>query len=764
MPVSANGGRRRRGRAGYPARYSAAALLRRGLTHRPWPPAWRSHPLKSSYDVVIVGGGVHGLAAAYYLAANHGITDVAVLDKGYIGSGGSGRNTAILRSNYLTPEGVRFYDRSVRLYQRLATDLDYNVMFSQRGHLTLAHSDTSLRTMRWRAEVNKAEGVDSEVIGTEEIRRLVPFLDLTQEARYPVLGALYHPPGGIIRHDAVVWGYARGASARGVHIHQDTEVTGIDVADGRVRAVRTARGDIATRTVLNATAGWSTLIADMAGVRLPVTTYPLQAAVTEPVKPFLSTVIVSGTLHVYVSQTDRGELVFGASVDPFTSYSARGSLEFIEGLAGNVLELMPALSKVRLLRQWAGLCDMTPDFSPIMGMTTVAGFLVDVGWGTYGFKAGRCRERRWPSASPPAVRPGSSPPSAWKDSPPARSSAKRARPPWATNRKVGDDPSALSLVRAARRLRVQPSRPDAAPARPAHGDPGAVAWLPVPAGQRPGLGHRDLVPPDGLPEIHHGAAAYRYQPDAAGPRGERFAAPRAERPVSARPASMRLPPQPGEVIDRSQTVDFTWNGRPAQGYAGDTIVSALAAAGERTFSRSMKYHRRRGVLTASFHDPGCMVQVGDEPNVRGAHRLVSGGMAVTSQNTWPSLRFDVKAVNGFGAPFLTAGFYYKTFMRPRFLWPAYESVLRKFVNGGRVCPDTPPRRPAKRHVHPDVLIAGGGPAGMAAAVAAARAGARSCWPRRSISSAGTCAGARTRIRPPSPNWQARCLRSPASRC
>jgi sarcosine oxidase subunit beta len=344
--------------------------------------------VKRGYDVVIVGGGVHGLAAAYYLAANHGITDVAVLEKGYIGAGGSGRNTAILRSNYLTPEGVRFYDRSVKLYQRLATDLDYNVMFSQRGHLTLAHSDASLRTMRWRAEVNKAEGVDSEVIGPAEITRLAPFVDVSAAARYPVLGALYHPPGGIIRHDAVVWGYARGASARGVHIHQNVEVTGIDVTGDRVRGVRTASGDIATSVVLNATAGWSTLIADMAGVRLPVTTYPLQAAVTEPVKPFLSTVIVSGTLHVYVSQTDRGELVFGASVDPFTSYSMRGSLEFIEGLAGHVLELMPALAKVRLLRQWAGLCDMTPDFSPIMGATPVAGFLVDVGWGTYGFKAG----------------------------------------------------------------------------------------------------------------------------------------------------------------------------------------------------------------------------------------------------------------------------------------------------------------------------------------------------------------------------------------
>jgi len=383
-----NGYRHAPGRSVYPAKYSAAALFRHGLAGEPWPAAWQSQPMKDSYDVVIVGGGVHGLAAAYYLATNHGITDVAVLDKGYIGSGGSGRNTAILRSNYLTPEGVRFYDRSVKLYQRLATDLDYNVMFSQRGHMTLAHSDASLRTMRWRAEVNKVEGVNSEVIGPAEIKRLAPFLDVSPAARYPILGALWHPPGGIIRHDAVVWGYARGAAARGVHIHQNTEVTGIEVTGGRVRGVRTSNGDIATPVVLNATAGWATLISDMAGVSMPVMTSPLQAAVTEPVKPFLSTVIVSGTLHVYISQTDRGELVFGASVDPFTSYSMRGSLEFIEGLAGHVLELMPALTKVRLLRQWAGLCDMTPDFSPIMGKTPVDGFFVDVGWGTYGFKAG----------------------------------------------------------------------------------------------------------------------------------------------------------------------------------------------------------------------------------------------------------------------------------------------------------------------------------------------------------------------------------------
>jgi sarcosine oxidase subunit beta len=213
-------------------------------------------------------------------------------------------------------------------------------------------------------------------------------LDTSEDVRYPILGALYHPPGGIIRHDAVVWGYARGADAQGVHIHQNTEVTGIDVAEGRVTGVRTKGGDIATRVVVNCTAGWSTLISEMAGVKMPISTFPLQAAVTEPVRPFLNPVIVSGTLHVYVSQTDRGELVFGASVDPFTSYSMRGSLEFTEGLAGHVLELMPSLAKMRLLRQWSGLCDMTPDFSPIMGVTPVVGFFVDVGWGTYGFKAG----------------------------------------------------------------------------------------------------------------------------------------------------------------------------------------------------------------------------------------------------------------------------------------------------------------------------------------------------------------------------------------
>lgn len=371
-----------------PPNYSAFSLLRHGLSHDDWPRVWRSVDLERSYDVVIIGAGVHGLATAYYLASRHGVRRVAVVDKGYVGGGGSGRNTAILRSNYLTPEGVRFYDRSVHLYRSLSADLNFNVMFAPRGHLTLAHNDGSLRTMRWRAEVNKLQGVNSEVIGPDEIKRLVPFMDVSTDTRYPILGALYHPPGGIIRHDAVNWGYARAADALGVHIHQNTEVLAIHSKGGRVTGVTTNRGEISAPTVVNCTAGWASLVNELAGVPLPIITHPLQAAVTEPVKMFLHSVVVSGSLHVYVSQTDRGELVFGASTDPYASYSMRGSLEFTEELAGHVLELMPSIAKMRVLRQWAGLCDITPDFSPIMGVTPLDGFLVDVGWGTYGFKAG----------------------------------------------------------------------------------------------------------------------------------------------------------------------------------------------------------------------------------------------------------------------------------------------------------------------------------------------------------------------------------------
>jgi sarcosine oxidase subunit beta len=370
-------------------------LLKQGLAgSAALQPMWREHPLKESYDVVIIGGGIHGLATAYYLAKYHQVTNVAVLDKRYIGGGGSGRNTTIIRSNYLTPEGILFYDESVKLYEEMAAELDLNVMFSQRGHITLAHTDSSLRTMRWRAEVNQIQGVNSRVIFPDEIKSLVPLMDVSDHPRFPVMGALYHPPGGVIRHDAVVWGYARGADRHGVHIHQMTEVTGIEVVNNKVVAVETNRGRIKTGIVMNATAGWCSLISEMVGVKLPVETRPLQACVTEPLKPFLDTVIVSGTLHFYLSQSDRGELVMGASVDPFSSYSMDSTLGFIEGLAGHVLELFPALAQVRLMRQWAGLCDMTPDYSPIMGFTPVDGFLVDVGWGTYGFKAGPVSGKR----------------------------------------------------------------------------------------------------------------------------------------------------------------------------------------------------------------------------------------------------------------------------------------------------------------------------------------------------------------------------------
>jgi sarcosine oxidase, subunit beta len=370
-------------------------LIRYGLNgKRPLPRMWRVHELKDRYDAVIIGGGVHGLATAYYLARDYGYKDVAVLERRYIGGGNSGRNTTIIRSNYLTPEGVAFYDESVKLYETLSLELNFNVMFSQRGHLTLAHSDASIRTMRWRAEVNQLQGVDSRLIFPDEIAKLCPQLDLSDHPRYPILGALYHAPGGVIRHDAVVWGYAHGADERGVHVHQMTEVTGIDVENGRVTGVQTNRGRIKTGVVMNATSGFCTLINDMVGVRMPLTSHPLQACVSESLKPFLNCVIVSGSLHVYVSQSDRGELVMGASIDPYTSYSQDSTLGFLESLSQHILELFPFLSRVKILRQWAGVCDMTPDYSPIMGITPVDGFLVDVGWGTYGFKAGPVSGKR----------------------------------------------------------------------------------------------------------------------------------------------------------------------------------------------------------------------------------------------------------------------------------------------------------------------------------------------------------------------------------
>lgn len=349
---------------------------------------WRSHELKSRYDVVIIGAGVHGLGIAYYLASRHGIRNIAVLDRGYLGCGNSGRNTAIIRSNYRTPEGIPFYEESVQLYERLSRELEWNLLFSQCGHLTLAHTDSALAGLRVRAENNQVLGVDSRIIYPAEIRRLVPSMDLSDKPRLPILAALYHPPGGIIRHDAVIWGYARACDRLGVEIHPYTEVTGTRVSRGKAESVTTTRGEIAAGTVVNATAGWASMIARMAGVTLPIVSHPLQACVTEPLKPFLDKVIVSASLHVYVNQTDKGELVIGAEIDPYQSYSLKGTLPTLEQMASYTLELFPQLSSLRVLRQWAGICDMTPDYAPIIGASReVSNYYVDVGWGTYGFKA-----------------------------------------------------------------------------------------------------------------------------------------------------------------------------------------------------------------------------------------------------------------------------------------------------------------------------------------------------------------------------------------
>ncbi|HEV8038057.1 MAG TPA: FAD-dependent oxidoreductase [Bryobacteraceae bacterium] len=350
---------------------------------------WRPRELGSAYDVVIIGAGIHGLATAYYLGKRHGVKKIALLDKGYLGGGNSGRNTAILRSNYRTQEGIPFYDASVKLYEQMSQELGWNVLFSQCGHLTLAHTDSSLIGLRVRAENNQVLGVDSKLIYPDEIKRMVPAIDISSRARFPIMAALYHPPGGVIRHDAVVWGYARACDRMDIEIHPFTEVTGIRVEKGRALSVATTRGNVAAGAVLNVTAGWASTVSKMAGVPLPIVSHQLQACVTEPLKPFLDKVIVSATLHVYVNQTDKGELVLGAEIDPYQSYSMRSTLPTLEQIAGHTLDLFPQLHGLRILRQWAGVCDMTPDYAPIIGRAEeVENFYMDVGWGTYGFKAG----------------------------------------------------------------------------------------------------------------------------------------------------------------------------------------------------------------------------------------------------------------------------------------------------------------------------------------------------------------------------------------
>ena len=348
---------------------------------------WRVSPIKDHYDVVIVGGGVHGLATAYYLA-KLGARNIAVFDKGYLGGGASARSTAIIRANYLTAQAIPFFKESLRLYEKLSQELGFNLLFDQMGRLDLGHTESSVYSLRQRVEYNQLFGIDSRLVGPDEIKDMVPILDLRVGKPLPVMAALYHPPAGVIRHDAVVWGYARAADRQGGELHPFTEVTGIRRENGRVTGVDTSAGRVDADTVVCATAGWSSTVAAMVGLELPIVTYPLQACVTEPLKPLIDKTISSASLHVYVYQTDRGELVIGGPVDPYPTYSHRSTLNMLEELAVFALELLPCLRDVKVLRQWTGICDMTPDYAPIMGnVEGIDGFILNCGWGTWGFKA-----------------------------------------------------------------------------------------------------------------------------------------------------------------------------------------------------------------------------------------------------------------------------------------------------------------------------------------------------------------------------------------
>jgi sarcosine oxidase subunit beta len=366
--------------------YSAFALLRNALSgHRSWKPAWRSPELKKSYDVVIIGAGGHGLATAYYLAKKHGVRNIAVLEKGWLGGGNTGRNTQVTRSNYFWPQSAAFFDHSLKLYERLGQELNFNVMLSQRGILNLAHSQHELEGMRRWANAIMINDVDAEVLTPTEIKKLVPLIDL--DCRFPVHGGFIQRRGGISRHDAVAWGYARAASAHGVDIIQQCEVTGFDIQSGRVTGVTTTRGTIGADKISIAVAGNTSHVAKMAGFRVPVTSMQLQAMVSEPIKPCLDTVVVSSVVHMYVSQSDRGELLFGGGADVYNSYAQRGGVPLLQENVAALLELFPAFSRLRLMRQWAGTTDITPDTSPLMGQTPVQNLYISGGWGTGGYKA-----------------------------------------------------------------------------------------------------------------------------------------------------------------------------------------------------------------------------------------------------------------------------------------------------------------------------------------------------------------------------------------
>ena len=356
--------------------------------HKGWDRQWASPEPKPEYDVIIIGAGGHGLATAYYLAKEHGITNVAVLEKGWLGGGNTGRNTTIIRSNYLYDESAGLYDHAVKLWENLSQDLNYNVMYSPRGVMMLAHNVHDVQVFKRHIHANRLNGVDNEWLTPEAAKEYCPPLNISSTARYPVMGAALQRRGGTARHDAVAWGYARAASDRGVHIIQNCEVTGVRRgADGAVTGVETSRGFIGAKKVGVVAAGNTSVIMQMADVRMPLESFPLQALVSEPVKPCFPCVVMSNTVHAYISQSDKGELVIGAGTDQYTSYSQTGGLHIIQHTLDAICEMFPMFTRMRMLRSWGGIVDVTPDRSPIIAKTPVSGLYVNCGWGTGGFKA-----------------------------------------------------------------------------------------------------------------------------------------------------------------------------------------------------------------------------------------------------------------------------------------------------------------------------------------------------------------------------------------
>ena len=369
-------------------RFSIFSLARNAMSkHDNWQAHWRSPEPQRTYDVIIVGAGGHGLATAYYLAKEHGVTRVCVLDKGWLGGGNTARNTTIIRSNYLQPESMAIYELARSLYEDLSRELNFNIMFSPRGLLNLCLTRHELRVFARHAHANRLAGIDAEMIGSKQVKQMLPLLNTGPEARYPVLGALYQPRGGIARHDAVAWGYARGADSLGVDIIQNCAVTGIVRNGDKVTGVETVKGPIKAKKIALVTAGHSSLLADMAGLRLPIESVTLQAMVSEPVKPLLDKVVMAGAVHGYVSQSDKGELVIGGGADAYNNYSQRGSFTPLEETVRALVELFPAFSRLKMLRHWGGIVDMTGDRSPIIGLTPLKGLYLNCGWGTGGFKA-----------------------------------------------------------------------------------------------------------------------------------------------------------------------------------------------------------------------------------------------------------------------------------------------------------------------------------------------------------------------------------------